>query len=159
MWRRGVVAPSGSEAEEAGAIDHAPGAGVEEAAAVFCRAEAAANLAGELRGDALDQRTVVALALGGVKIDELDEGIAGEAADPVVEVVKGKPGSFAVHKLHDPAAHEVDCGNQHGIYCRRRNHAGTEAVWAVMPAGRSAMCLAAGMHEPRLAEPRRSTVP
>ena len=62
-------------AEEAGAVDDSFGAGFEEALAVFGGLEASADLAGETLADHLDEGAVVALAHGGVEVDELDERV------------------------------------------------------------------------------------
>ena len=77
-------------AEEAGAVDETFGSGIEEGAAVACGFEASSNLAGETLADHLDEGAVVALAHGGVEVDELDDGVLGEAVDPVFEVVEGE---------------------------------------------------------------------
>ncbi len=75
--------------------------------------EASADLAGEARAEHIDEVAVVALAHGGVEVDELDEGVPGEAGDPGLEVVEGELELFALDELDDLAAEEVDGGDEH----------------------------------------------
>src|SRR5277367_5364847 len=70
-------------AEEAGAVDDSFCSGIEESAAVACGLEASSYLTGETLADHLDEGAVVALTHGGVEVDELDDGVFGEAVDPV----------------------------------------------------------------------------
>ena len=60
------------------------------------------------------RRGVVALAHGGIEIDELNERIAGELLNPVFEIVERKTQFFSLLELDDAAAHEIDRRNQHG---------------------------------------------
>ena len=99
--------------EEGGAEDDAAGAGVEECAGVFGGAEAATDLAGEALAEHFDEGAVRALSHGGVEVDELDEGVRGEAFDPGLEVIEGELEFFAVDELDDLAAEEVDGGDEH----------------------------------------------
>ncbi len=61
---------------------------------------------------------------GGVEVDELDERVVREAVDPVFEVVEGEAEVFALHELDDAAAHEVDGGDEHLNFLRRREAGG-----------------------------------
>ena len=106
----------GGCAEETGAIDDAFGAGVEQGLAVGCGLEASADLAGQALADHLDEGAVVALAHGGVEVDELDERVGREAVDPVLEVVEGELEGFALDELDDTAAHEVDGRDEHYLF-------------------------------------------
>ena len=72
-----------------------------------------ADLAGKAFADHFNKGAVVALTHGGVEIDELDHWVFREAVDPVLEVVEGEGELFAADELHDAAAHEVDCGDEH----------------------------------------------
>ena len=63
---------------------------------VFGGFEASADLAGQAFADHLDEAAVVALAHGGVEVDELDERVLREAFDPVLEVVEGQLQLFAL---------------------------------------------------------------
>ena len=95
-------------AEEAGAIDDSFGAGIEKGFAVFGGFEASSNLTGEAFADHLNEGAVLSLSHRGVEVNELDDGVLGEAFDPVVEVVEGELQLFALHELDDATAHEID---------------------------------------------------
>ena len=58
-------------AEEAGAVDDSLCAGFEESAAVFGGFEASAYLSGEAFADHFNEAAVLALAHGGVEVDQL----------------------------------------------------------------------------------------
>src|SRR5437764_10701534 len=90
-------------AEETGAVDDSFCAGFEKDASVFGGFEAASDLAGQAFADHLDEAAVLALAHGGVEVDELDDGVFGEAFDPVLEVVEGQLQLFSLDELDDAA--------------------------------------------------------
>src|SRR5581483_10256625 len=60
-----------------------------------------------------DQLAVVALPHGRIEIDELHQRILREPLDPVIKIVEAELEFFALDKLDDLAAHEVDGRNQH----------------------------------------------
>ena len=95
-------------AEEAGAIDDAFCAGFQEDASVFGGFQAASDLAGEALADHFDEAAIVALAHRGIEVDELNDGVSGEAFNPVFEVVEGELQLFSLDELDDAAAHEID---------------------------------------------------
>ncbi len=93
--------------------DHARGAERDECLRPFGRADAAADAAGEPSADGRDERLVRAGVLGGVEVDELHLGVAGEALDPPLDVAGLDREALALHELHDSAALEIDGRNQH----------------------------------------------
>ena len=96
------------------ADNDAPGAGVEHLTRALDGVDASAGLARQALRDLRDQRGVIALAHGRIEIDELHEGIARELLDPVFEVVERQTQLFALHKLNNAAAEQIDGRNQHG---------------------------------------------
>jgi len=78
------------------------------------RANAAAHLAGQPLRNLLNERAIAALPHGRVQVDELHHGVAQKTLDPVFEIVEGQLQIFALHQLHDAAAHQIDGRNQHG---------------------------------------------
>ena len=107
--RRAVVL-----AKQRRADDDALRAGLEHVLRALDGVNAAARLARQALGDLLHERGVIALAHGGVEIDELHQRIAREFFDPVFEIVEGQAQLFALHQLHDAAAEQIDGRNQHG---------------------------------------------
>ena len=69
---------------------------------------------GQPLGNLRDQRGVIALAHGGVEVDQLHQRKARKLLDPVFEIVECKAQLFALHKLDDAAAQQIDRRNQHG---------------------------------------------
>lgn len=94
--------------KESGTEDDAARAGIEECLGLLRGADASADLDGETGGDLANESPVVAGAFGGVEVDELDEGVSGEALDPVIEVVEGEAEVFSAFELDDAAAHQID---------------------------------------------------
>ena len=78
------------------------------------RAQAAADLAGQPRGQTGHEVAVVAASLGRVEVDDLHERIAGEALRPGVDVAEAQRDPLPLDELDDGAAHQVDGGDQHG---------------------------------------------
>jgi len=61
-------------AEEAGAVDDSLRTGFEKGSSVFGGFEAAAYLTGQALADHFNEAAVLALAHGGVEVDQLDDG-------------------------------------------------------------------------------------
>ena len=72
------------------------------------RADAAADAARQRARDPAHDREVVALAHGGVQVDDLHLRKVGEPADPGEDVVVRDGEPLALHELHDGAVLEVD---------------------------------------------------
>jgi len=99
--------------EERATVDDAFGAEIEETLAVIGCLQSAANLAGELTGEAGDEVGVRALSHGCVEIDELNERVLAETVDPVIEVVEGEFELFTLYELDDLAVHEIYGWDEH----------------------------------------------
>ena len=75
---------------------------------------AAAGLHRQPLRDLLHQRGIVALAHRRVEVDQLDQRKLRELLDPIFKIVEGQPQLFALHKLHNAPAHQINRRNQHG---------------------------------------------
>ena len=64
--------------------------------------------------DLRDQRGIVALAHGRVEVDQLHQRKTRELLNPVFKIVEREAQLFALHKLNDAAAQQIDGRNQHG---------------------------------------------
>ena len=116
----------GRAAEQAGAGDHRLRAGGDQLLGAPHAADAAADAAGQLRGDLPDERVVVAARHRGVEIDQLHFREFRELRDPAVEIV-GRDGELvALDQLDDVAALEIDRRNQHVVTYEPRSHGNTE---------------------------------
>jgi len=100
--------------KERGANDDALRACIQHLLRAINRVDAASGLAGETLGDLRDERGVIALAHGGIEIDQLDQRESRELFNPVFEVVESEAQFFALHKLDDAAAQQINGRNQHG---------------------------------------------
>ena len=56
----------------------------------------------------MNERGVFAFAHGRIQVDELHHRIGKKAVDPVLKVVEFERLLFALHKLDDLAAHEIN---------------------------------------------------
>jgi hypothetical protein len=100
--------------EERGADDDALCAGVENLLRALDGVDAAASLNRQPLGDLRYKGGVIALAHGRVEVDQLDQRELGKLFNPVFEIVEGETQLFALHKLNNLAAQQIDGRNQHG---------------------------------------------
>src|SRR5688572_33293022 len=104
----------GGAAKQTGAGDHGLGAGGNQLLGASHAADAAADAARQLLGNAFDELVVVPARHGGVEIDELHLRELLESRNPAVEIV-GRDGELvALNELDDTSALEINGRNQHG---------------------------------------------
>ena len=113
----------GRTAEQARPRDHRLRAGVDEFLGAPHAAHAAADSAGELRRDLLDERIVVAARHRGVEIDQLDFGELRKLGDPAVEIVGGNREFVTLNELDDAPALQINRRNQHKVLRTRATEA------------------------------------
>src|SRR5271166_1334679 len=107
-----VVLVDFSLLEQRGANDHFVRPGLEKASRGIDGANTASDLAMQSLEDRLHQSAVVSGAASSVEIDELHQRIFRKAVNPILNVRELQFFLFALHKLDDLPAHEVDRGNQ-----------------------------------------------
>jgi hypothetical protein len=71
-------------------------------------AHAAADLAGQAFQNLRDQRTIIALAFGGIEVDQLHQRERGKAFAPAIEVGGLVGLGFALHELDNLSVHQID---------------------------------------------------
>jgi hypothetical protein len=101
----------GGPAEQSRSGDHGLRAGGDQFLRAPNAANAAANAAGQLRGDLVDERVVIAARHRGVEIDQLHLGELRELFDPAVEIVRGDGELVALDELNDAATLQIDRRN------------------------------------------------
>ncbi len=69
---------------------------------------------GKTLGDLGDECGVIALAHRRIQVDQLHQRESRKLLDPVFKVIEGKAQLFALHKLNDAPAKQIDRWNQHG---------------------------------------------
>jgi hypothetical protein len=70
----------------------------------------APDLTGKAAGKLAHQVAIVTRTEGGIQIDQLNQGEARKARDPLFEVLEFERLALALYKLNDLSTHEVNRG-------------------------------------------------
>jgi len=91
----------------------APSRGVADGANAAANTDLHVESAAGFRRELVDEFIVVALAHGGIKIDDVEPFVTGEAVKQAHDIVDGEFAATAVNQLHGLATLQVNTGNQH----------------------------------------------
>ena len=100
--------------EKRRADNHASSTRVQHLPRALNRVNAAACLHRQPLGNLRHQRGVIPLQHRRVQIDQLHQRKARKFFNPVFKIIKGKAQFFALHKLNNLSAQQINRRNQHG---------------------------------------------